>query len=267
MTWHHYNDRLETSLLNMERWAKERGILNMTTTKKKWLRNKKWEVLQYVHFRPLLTLSKDEIISTSHKLHIKSFEDSTNIDSWYTLRNKLRQENKFPNIDYLSLEKKLWKTTLPNIKKLTSPREWVKEYYKIWKIDNISSLQMLLDFMWSYKNISSMFLGEIYSFLQKEKWYKFKDWWYFFRCHWNTYIIKSKEKFRLKAWNIWSNISSKWFTELNKQWDTFRWKRFRKFLINQKIPLFLRSSIPVKKKNWKIVNTLFYKDLKKLNYL
>ena len=267
MTGHHLDDRIETSIMNTERGAWIRGKLNMSTVRNKLIRNKYRDILQYVHLRPLLWWRKEKIMEVATTHNVFFLEDISNQDSSLTPRNSLRKKISTWKswsiqhwIDLYQVNEK--KSQAPLIvKKLKAPRNNVDEYYRVWIVDSIEWVQELLDFMWVYRNISSWLLEELISFMTKTSGFKYLHGRYVFRSHGDTYIIKSKNKFRLDDSLLPISQDIDGVVRRNTSWDTRKKKRYKKFLINQKIPVFLRNQLPVVEKNGELVATLYKKDL------
>lgn len=76
LTAHHLDDRIETFFLNLVRWTKIKWLIS--------IEEQNWDLL-----RPLLWLTKAEILEKLQKEKIDFVEDSTNQDSSF-LRNNLR---------------------------------------------------------------------------------------------------------------------------------------------------------------------------------
>ncbi len=271
ISWHHLDDRIETSIMNKKRWSWNRWIINMTQVKNITTRAITWKILHFVYLRPLIYLKKDQITHICDKVWLKYFIDNSNFDVNYTLRNKIRKQNKnnLTKNDYIyyiklykELEKEM-KIYVENLSIVPCISYWssVEEYYKIWMFSNIETLQELLNFMWIYNNISKWFLNEITTFLWKNKGFKYVRGWYIFRCHWQTYIIKSKKKFWQEDMVLPYVFDVSWNQRKTIIWDRFRGKNINKFFINQKIPIFLRNHIPVIEVWWEIISTLYKKNI------
>ena len=122
-TAHHLNDQFETFLINSTRGSGLKGLLGILNTKK--------------IYRPLLNISKKEIINYAKRKNILWREDKSNAENYY-LRNKFRNKV-LPEIEMMIpdyLEK--FKTTLDN---LNETREFIdnsitKIRKKIFKNDN-----------------------------------------------------------------------------------------------------------------------------------
>lgn len=78
LTAHHLDDKIETFFFNLLRWSKITGLINMTEVS--------WGIL-----RPLLWITKSEILEYLEKNNLKYFIDNTNLDTEIT-RNYLRIE-------------------------------------------------------------------------------------------------------------------------------------------------------------------------------
>ena len=276
MTGHHLDDRIETSILNQERGAWLRGRLNMSLQKEKLIRGNWRALLQYVHMRPLISWSKNVILDFTQKHQIWFLEDNSNQDETYTRRNKIRKDLLLSdNQKWINKRMQLYEKHDKNIPcwveitPLHSPRKDITEYYNVSSIQTIEWVQFLLDYLWIYQNISSWLLSELHTFFAKDSWYKYFKGRYFFRSHGETYCIKSTEKFREDTSQPLLSFSSaiKWKLRRNKSWDTRRNKRYKKFLINQKIPVFLRNLMPVVEEEGRVVGTLYKKDLVQQWYL
>lgn len=110
--WHHLDDRIETTFLNINRGCGQEGI--------------QWMKSQTTHFldqtitivRPLLSLKKIEIINEAQKKQIPYHNDPSNEDLDYSKRNKMRhllQQEYNTDWFYKSLEQ------LYNIRDNTAP--------------------------------------------------------------------------------------------------------------------------------------------------
>jgi len=276
LTGHHLDDRIETTLLNTERWAWLRGKINMRKESQKIIRKLSWETLQCVHLRPLLDIPKQDIYNQAEQSGIIYFEDETNKDPLYGKRNAMRKklaeqwgvDYEFYRKQYENLENKMnsIKEDL-KIEPLVPIWSWVTQYMKISSFTNIETLQDLLDYLWIYHNISQNFLEEMIDFFCKKSWYKYVRDWFFFRCHGTTYLIKSKSKFRQNE--LYIPIDYKWSGTIRppKDGDRIWWKRVRKHLLNQKIPIFLRGNIQVIEENEVLRSSVSRKELLTAKYM
>lgn len=82
---HHLNDRVESSILHMMRWANIKWFLNMRQTQSHPLLPKDCKAC-----RPLLNISKSEILNVCKEIRLPYFEDKTNQDCSISKRNRIR---------------------------------------------------------------------------------------------------------------------------------------------------------------------------------
>lgn len=85
LTWHHLDDRIETTLLNMKRWTGIKGISSITVSDTHFL-NKNITIL-----RPLLRHTKQEILDYCKEHKLLYVIDPTNSDIKYSERNAIRK--------------------------------------------------------------------------------------------------------------------------------------------------------------------------------
>lgn len=92
---HTLDDQLETLLLRLTRGSSIRGLAGMKENSTYWGTAMPGErPLQLV--RPLLNYTKEELYNTCIENNVKWFEDSTNHDPEFTIRNSIRQFLKDP---------------------------------------------------------------------------------------------------------------------------------------------------------------------------
>lgn len=187
LTAHHLDDKIETFMFNLLRWSKITGLINMT--------EKSWAIL-----RPLLNITKSEILDYLEKNNLKYFLDKTNLDTEIT-RNFLR----------LEIIPKLWKINSnfkENINNFMSYLEWVKEY-----IDEEVRI-----FLWNNNYFQVSNFNKLSTFLQKEV----IRYIYFIR-NWNSTIWLSENniaeiiKFINWKWN--KTIKEIKNLSMKKDWD------------------------------------------------
>lgn len=281
--WHNLTDRIETTFLNMLRWASKEWLLNMKMFEKQ---------SKYSVFRPLLDTPKDKIIEFCNDLWITYFTDWTNLDNSVSLRNELRNLP-IKQLIQLSHKSKDWNTKFFDsfrnlysilddeidkkvlLEEIELDENWNADYwYKlITQLDNIQSLVNLFKQLWIYKNISKNNLDEIYNFLTKcNSGYKHFNWVYFFRSHGLSYIIKWPLLFWQKRFADIKKIIKIWYISIQNyninidkeeylNWElgffnsfdaTIRWK-LKKAFINKKIPIFKRMFTLVIVKDSKVL--------------
>ena len=85
LTWHHLDDRIETTLLNMKRGTGLKGISSISISDPHFLDN------NITIVRPLITSNKKEIIQYCKKHTIEYVVDPTNQDIHYSERNAIRK--------------------------------------------------------------------------------------------------------------------------------------------------------------------------------
>ena len=99
--WHHLDDRIETSILNIERWCWIDGIYSFSLLEEHFIDNN-------IHIvRPLISITKEEIIKECNEENIPYSIDPTNNDVTISKRNKIRKilsNNKNINI-YKSIQR------------------------------------------------------------------------------------------------------------------------------------------------------------------
>lgn len=134
ITAHHLDDKIETFFLNLARWSKLTGLINMT--------EKSGLIL-----RPLIEMEKKDILKYLQENNLEYKIDSTNLSNEYT-RNFLRNEI-IPNFSKINLNyKENIKNTLSyfeelkdsldnEVKKFLSEVEW---YFCIKNFNNQSNL-------------------------------------------------------------------------------------------------------------------------------
>ena len=84
---HHLNDRVESTFLNLMRGAWVNGFLNMREVENHHLLPDECKVC-----RPLLKISKSEILNICNEVWIPFFEDKTNQDVSVSKRNRIRNQ-------------------------------------------------------------------------------------------------------------------------------------------------------------------------------
>lgn len=252
LTWHHLDDRIETTIINLKRWCHLRWFYNMSTYKKCLNRDDFNNILYYVHLRPLLHLSKGVILDICKKNNIVFVQDQTNNNPSVSQRNKVRAYLSQIDFDYGIFEK-LYQTqnTTSNVmyKKLNNFNTQIEEYYHIVWIKNINDVCELLDFVWAYTNITQWYLEELLRFVKTWNWTKkIKDR-HLVKAHGQIYLILASDQFRSKL-------------QVSKiQWKKYNSKSLSRRYINQKIPFFLRQELCFELKNWSTLQPHYRKDV------
>ena len=96
--WHHLNDRIETSMMNLIRGCGVKGLLNMHVQDAHPLLPSCIKLM-----RPLLWFTKKTIEENCLRLHIPFFQDETNTNPEVSLRNHIRNKI-LPLFEDLSFE-------------------------------------------------------------------------------------------------------------------------------------------------------------------
>ena len=184
---HNLTDRIETSFLNLIRWWGLDWFLNMRQID----HNKKI-------LRPLLNLSKLEILEKCEALAIPYFVDKTNFDTRISVRNLIRKkiisflENYSFNLYY-------------SFKKLYSQLEELYPYFNIPAyLEKIEKSLYLLHFpskhlrffvkqLLDYFNVRDLRQGvitELINYIQNAKWWGFKQYGClkFYKKKWKIYL-------------------------------------------------------------------------------
>lgn len=132
---------------------------------------------------------------------------------------------------------------------------------------NIQQIYKLFTYCACLAGIGTKTLEEFVWFFQKKKWWKFLQGWYFFVSHGKWYALfcpkqwwKAFWKYPQKGAMIIKEKGKISFGDFEREWteeyiwaivrfpqegDTYKWKRLKKWMLNQKIPLFWRNYIPV----------------------
>lgn len=84
LTWHHLDDRIETTFLNMKRWANINGIKAINVSDSHFLDP------NITLLRPLINHTKQEIIQYCKDNSIPYLNDPTNTNTDYSERNHIR---------------------------------------------------------------------------------------------------------------------------------------------------------------------------------
>lgn len=180
LTAHHLDDKIETFMLNLIRWTKLKWLIS--------IEEKNWDLL-----RPLLHLSKEEILKELNKINQDYVIDSTNKDDIY-YRNKIRL-NIVPEFE------KINKSYRKNFSDLMNYFEWIKSYFdkiiiSLIKIENWKKYFEVEEF----NNLDELLKNEFIRYI-----YETENSWTIWLSKWNiAEIIKF--------------INSKWnYTEKNIQ--------------------------------------------------
>lgn len=289
---HHLNDRVESTFLNLMRWAWINGFLNMREVENHHLLPDDCKVC-----RPLINSTKSEILDICSDTWIPFFEDITNKDVSVSRRNRVRnqilnpvsiywtenwEENKFLESFawiYTQLEsfERRWGssfTTLP-----TFPL-WNAKFSYLWNNDILNCDENdVFDLFHSLKiQTSATVVDERKDWLNKwENGYKYIWWVYFFIHEKQLFTVNASKEFWKRKNNseenivVWIDSMDDvnflglnlniprdeliwWDVRLPQDWDIFAWKKWNRWALNQKIPMWWREWIPLAIKNGKVIH-------------
>lgn len=282
---HNLSDRVEGTLLNLLRGCGLQWFLWMRGEQEHYLLDERQVI------RPLLGISKERIKKIADELDIPYFEDKTNDENSISRRNLVRNQflNPFSELSLgngversfwnswrgiyaeLEQEKNLGAEFLQVIKR--NPYRWSSQAFEWCLPRGMLSEKALVDCL-SALNIVVKWgeMREIFDRLSKsEDGIKKIWWWNVFIAHERRYFIKSEKEFWLKELflekevkEIWIQIFGLFQVEVWEDllWtkirfprsdDQFQWKTLKKRMINQKIPIFWRNSLPLAEKDGKVI--------------
>lgn len=248
---HHFDDRVETSLLNLVRWCGIDGFMAIKAMESHHLLQGK------VVIRPLLSLRKQQILETCDKVWIPYVQDSTNRDSSVSQRNYLRNEllpdlfsqkwfeqlfqKRYKKYDSQSLENLLQPITISPHRKATSAYCLSKNKKEVTAQDLLRIFKQLHASSGITSKTLQEFLQFIHSGTTGRKYFQGVT---IMIAHTKVYFFVAPLRFREK------NLDN------NKQITTlyYKGKTWNKYCIAQKIPIFRRNFIPVVIKGNKIVS-------------
>jgi tRNA(Ile)-lysidine synthetase-like protein len=265
LLWHNLTDRIETTLLNMVRWAWV-----------EWIRSIKpvWSKKDYLVLRPLLPLDKKTIQKICEENTIPYFLDKTNQDQ-SNPRNKIRntivpmlmethpggENNRHDSRQ--SLYESLWSSKQKNHRKEKTPHplRWVSTRKTI-KIKKLSYEQWK-NLLGEDHYVTRKTLETLDDFIKNSKGHLFlwgrtimKEWDHIHCFQWNkqfwkqkhswSLVVKKAERESFYGQEIYASKDRIWATiRFPQEWDTYKWKRLLKVLLNKKIPVFKRNTTPL----------------------
>ncbi len=279
---HNLTDRIETTLLNLLRWAHMQWFLAMKTK-------------EYHHllpgiqvYRPLLWYTKEKILELCKTYHIPFHIDPTNNETKTSKRNMLRNTI-LPKL--YTLAHKITPTTNSFIESMrniyTAIEQQITHNTELWWLQNIpispyrnatfayqwnttpwtiqtQHLVDILNHLHISKNITQRRIQELTNFLNtKTSGYKYFNGTYFFISHGKIYIIKAPKDFRKKTIDTEQKIDRLTKKRFPQPGDTYKRKSRNQRCINHKIPVFRRNFIPIiaKKHNIQWYDDSIYKTL------
>lgn len=290
---HHLNDRVESTLLNLMRWAWINGFLNMHEVGNHHLLPDECKVC-----RPLLETSKSKILNICNEAWIPFFEDKTNQDVSVSKRNRIRNQILNPVSTYWTenweenkfLESFAWiYKQLENIESLNSGKHLkIMPSFPLWNAEfsymrrkNILECNKndVFDLFHALKiQTSATVVNEWKNRLKTWKnGYKYIWWVYFFIHEKQLFIIKAEKNFWKRKNNaeenveliiksmeniriFWFNLEIPrdeliwWIVRLPQNWDTFAGKNRSRRALNQKIPMRRRDWIPLAINDGKVIH-------------
>lgn len=258
-TGHNLTDRIETTLLNLQRGTQKRGLINMQFIQSKYIWWREQKNNQYIHVRPLLGWSKHTTKEICDFFSIPYWIDNSNTDWTKTVRNALRK--KF-STDYLPQKvvqqrthifSHLEQTTHLNYKQNVIP-------FTLFSHPQFPSgcmtplpqsrheLSCLLSRQKLYNWVTKAFLDDLFTFLTTAKvGYRYvrgtriclaQKKLYFFPATTKTPFWKIT-----KSTTLWKILPQQ--KRLPQTWDRYHGKLFSKRLSKKWVPFFVRPFIPV----------------------
>ena len=283
---HHLNDRVESTFLNLMRGSGINGFLNMRKIEEHHLLPNWCKVC-----RPLLNISKKEILDICNEVWIPYFEDKTNFDISVSKRNWVRNQilnplsndskflESFAGI-YKQLENIESSNSSKDLKPVPSFPLWDTEFSYLWNKNILECNENdVFDLFHLFKiQCSANIVNEWKDWLNLWKnGYKYISWIYFFIHEKQLFIVKADKDFWIRKNNSEENISVKigsmddisffgfdlkiprdeliwWIVRLPQDWDIFAWKKWSRWALNQKIPMLWRDWIPLAIKDGKVIH-------------
>lgn len=285
--WHNLTDRIENSFLHFDRGTHIWWIVNMQHLQKKNLFVHE-EMKTYTCFRPLLSFPKETITSWCDLFWVPYGNDSHNKD---TTQKRIQYRNKIQSLPttkqqqlynewiyvYTTLEKDISKQT--TLTKIFFPSFWdIQWLYKADFPVTEHELVSLLSTIDQFTNMSKIRLQEMMKWFRKKEWSLYINWWWFLSAHGELFLAKQKQqsKFREKKYDREEQLTENidiytiaWYERkihdssfhgtiltFPAWWDMVWSKTYMKRAARQHIPFFRRRSLPILKKNNRIVAVL-----------
>jgi len=290
---HHLNDRVESSFLNLMRWSGINGFLNMHHVDKHHLlpddslvcrpllNIPKSEILNtclecWIPFFEDKT-NFDNSVSKRNWVRNQILKPLTKYDSDKNEENKFLES--FANIyqQIENFENKWYINELINIPSFPL-RKSKYSYLRNRDILNCDEDDVFELFKILRIQISSNVVNERKTWLNHWKnWFKYIWWVYFFIHETKLYIIKANKEFWIREnycdkyttikvksmdniWYLWLDLNIPrdeliWSEiRLPLEWDIFWWKKWSRWALNQKIPMWWRNWIPLAIKDGKVIH-------------
>ena len=278
--WHNLTDRIETSLLNIVRWCSMDWFESIKHTQKKKL---------YTIYRPLLEITKSKIQKFCDTHSLKYFIDKSN-NTPITPRNILRntiipsiqslhsgwENNRYQSRNelYNWLKKPKIEYTLSRNSNKPNSLWWATKRYSL-PLKEITP-NLLFELFKDVYYATQKTIKAIQSFINSWSGYMYVWWWYIFivwselhcingtKDFWKQKITKSKKLTvhwkQEYNWYIFT-APKEWVWKTIRypiEWDTYKKKRLLKYMLNKKIPVFMRNTTPVIESNKEIIAILQY---------
>jgi len=292
ITGHNLSDRIESTILSLLRGAHIDGFLNMQAEEKHS------HMFEGTVLRPLLNTPKDTILSRCKEHNIPYSIDTTNHDTSFSKRNKIRHgiiqtlkelshkytvdtntfEESMKNIYHRcdqkhKLRKKTKITAIPRYKIRNSTRAYKRDIKpKNITIEKIKDLSTKLHIG---HNLTQKNLYDIHTWIQKKSsGHKYINNTYRFMSHNCVYIIQAEKLFRKKIITDKPRNIADLFEEdiivshppqkrrFAHKGDKIHGKSIKKRCINQKIPIFWRENIIVQENEKNTIKPYILKEMK-----
>ncbi|RKW24761.1 tRNA lysidine(34) synthetase TilS [Candidatus Gracilibacteria bacterium] len=286
---HNLTDRIESSLLNMIRGCGIKGFLSMQKMSSHHLLGGKTVV------RPLLDLTKQEILSLCTELSIPYFLDKSNFDPDMSLRNLVRNQFLFPLGELKFEDKKNGKERENQLfqsrRQIYAALEERNQKSELIPLALNPLLQVKKAFLWQREKVGKVEKSEIaqlFASLQihiskgelelREKRYADKvqgyreyPGWTVFLSYGDMYFFQAEAKFWEEMLNQERELTKVGIQNFGpfsleikedmlggilrfpRENDHFRGKTLKKRMINRKIPIFFRNSVPLVEKGGNII--------------
>lgn len=262
LLWHNLNDRIETTILNLQRGCSIDGFLNMHSLQQNHPLLWKTPV-----FRPLLSITKNQILDFISAFSISFFEDSTNSDLSISKRNFIRHEiiaKLAENTKFLNSMKNIYdnlsaSSPHSNLNKSGEESSIVQIRKKLWITHNLRSSQIQERENWLKTGRNSRKqLQNYYFFLHNSELFIQQSDEPFFRQKTLPDAVQINELWIYKLGEFTVNVDQNrflgWTLRFPQKGDRFAGKTRHRRCLNQKIPIFKRNFIPVVYKDDKIIH-------------
>lgn len=278
ITGHNLDDRIEWTILNLLRGCHISGFIGMQAMQKHHL------LKNCIVLRPLLWLSKKNILTRCKKAKIKYETDPTNKDNTVSKRNDIRNNylqklyklahKKWDQTSFhqsfINIYQNLEQEDVQNLIKI--PKSKARKAKRAYQWDINQNAITIDNFIQTCKklhinnNLTQKNMTEIVQFLQKNNnGNKYINKTNIIIAHNKIYFIYAKNKFREEqyTWAIPKLTKTISWSKIQRpiKWLKYKGKSRTKRCINQKIPIFWRNSIPLETKGTKIIHAHVPKNL------